>query len=158
MLDLGGMYVRWFLEEMVSVDNYKIIISLLILLVTNLLKISQEEALVYSGINPYRLYYDLVELNLIYVLIFVILVPWLYYSLFESSNKQATPGKMILGIVVVNLSGEKVSFFQATIRYFGKYLSSLIIYIGFLMAAFTKRKQALHDVLARTLIVVKNNY
>ncbi len=78
---------------------------------------------------------------------------WLYYALFESSARGATPGKMALGIRVTDLSGTRISFGRATGRYFGKMLSSLILMIGYLMAAFTDRKQALHDILAGCLVV-----
>ena len=78
---------------------------------------------------------------------------WLYYALMESSAKQATLGKMALGIRVTDLNGNRIGFGRATGRYFGTILSALILGIGFLMAAFTARKQALHDILASTLVV-----
>jgi uncharacterized RDD family membrane protein YckC len=81
---------------------------------------------------------------------------WLYYSLMESSEYQATIGKMALGIRVTDESGNRISFGRATGRYFAKILSALIIGIGFIMAGFTKRKQGLHDLLAETLVVKKS--
>lgn len=80
---------------------------------------------------------------------------WLYFSLMESSARQATVGKMALGIVVTDRNGRRVSFGRATGRYFGKIVSAFIIMIGFLMAAFTEKKQALHDIMADTLVVNK---
>ena len=80
-------------------------------------------------------------------------VGWLYYALMESSAKQATVGKMALGIIVTDLEGRKIGFGRATGRYFAKILSALILGIGFLMAGFTERKQALHDMVASTLVV-----
>ena len=80
-------------------------------------------------------------------------VGWLYYALMESSAKQATVGKMALGIVVTDLEGRRIGFGRATGRYFAKILSALILGIGFLMAGFTERKQALHDMVASTLVV-----
>jgi uncharacterized RDD family membrane protein YckC len=80
-------------------------------------------------------------------------ITWLYYALMESSAKQATVGKMALGIIVTDLEGRRIGFGKATGRYFAKILSALIIGIGFLMVAFTKRKQGLHDILAGTLVV-----
>ena len=64
-------------------------------------------------------------------------------------------GKKALGIIVTDLNGAKISFSRATGRYFGKILSGLILYIGFLMAAFTQKKQALHDKLAGCLVINK---
>lgn len=81
------------------------------------------------------------------------LIGWLYFAMMESSNKQATVGKLALNLRVTDLNGNRISFAKATGRYFGKYLSAMIAMIGFLMAAFTKRKQALHDVLAETLVL-----
>ena len=78
---------------------------------------------------------------------------WLYYTLMESSAKQATLGKMAMEIYVTDLNGDRISFGRATGRYFGKILSSLIFFIGYIMAAFTEKKQALHDKLAGTLVV-----
>ncbi|CAM3650075.1 RDD family protein [Pontibacter korlensis] len=78
---------------------------------------------------------------------------WLYYAGFESSSKQATLGKQIFGIFVTDTEGYRISFARATGRYFGKMLSGLILLIGYLMAAFTERRQALHDKLAGTLVL-----
>lgn len=80
-------------------------------------------------------------------------IGWLYYALMESSSKQGTLGKMALGIVVTDLDGRRIGFGKATGRYFAKILSALIIGIGFLMIAFTERKQGLHDILAGALVV-----
>ena len=82
-----------------------------------------------------------------------IVISWLYFALMESSNKQATVGKIALNLRVTDMAGNRVSFARATGRYFGKYLSGMIFLIGFLMAAFTSKKQALHDVLADTLVI-----
>jgi uncharacterized RDD family membrane protein YckC len=81
------------------------------------------------------------------------LIGWLYFAGMESSERQATLGKMALGIVVTDLDGNRISFARATLRYFAKIISALILMIGFLMAAFTQRKQALHDMIAGTLVL-----
>jgi hypothetical protein len=78
---------------------------------------------------------------------------WLYFALFESSKSQATPGKMAMGIKVVDDVGQRVGFGRATGRYFGKIVSGLILNIGYLLAGWTARKQALHDMMASTLVV-----
>jgi uncharacterized RDD family membrane protein YckC len=82
-----------------------------------------------------------------------IVINWLYYALLESSFKQATLGKMALGLKVTDMEGKRISFGQATGRYFAKILSGLILCIGYLMAAFTEKKQALHDIIVGTLVV-----
>lgn len=76
-----------------------------------------------------------------------------YFVGFESSAYQATPGKMALGLIVVDLDGRRISPARALGRYFAKILSGLILLIGFIMVAFTERKQGLHDILASTLVV-----
>lgn len=88
-------------------------------------------------------------------IVLIVVLQWLYFALMESSARQATLGKQVLGIVVTDLNGQKISFGRATGRYFGKIISGLILYIGFIMAGFTEKKQALHDVMASTLVVMK---
>ena len=78
---------------------------------------------------------------------------WLYFTLFESSSKQATPGKMAMGILVTDLDGRRISFGRANGRYWGKIISGIILMIGYIMAGFTEKKQALHDILAGCLVV-----
>jgi uncharacterized RDD family membrane protein YckC len=83
------------------------------------------------------------------------LLPWIYEAVMLSSEKQATLGKLAMGLVVTDTEGRRISFFRATGRHFGKYVSALILGIGYLMAAFTRKKQALHDMMADTLVVTK---
>lgn len=78
---------------------------------------------------------------------------WLYFALCESSAWQATPGKRVLGLRVTDLEGRRLGFARATGRYFGKLLSAFFLCIGFLMVAWTQRKQGLHDLLAQTLVL-----
>ena len=120
--------------------------------------------------------------------IFTLVVGWMYFAIMESSSLQATFGKKILGIIVTDTQGNKISFGRATARYFGKSFSILIwlaaglvalmaqnigggespyqylalllfligagvFFFGYLMAAFTPEKQALHDIIARCLVV-----
>ena len=80
---------------------------------------------------------------------------WLYFALQESSPRQATLGKRALGIIVTDLHGERLTFARATGRFFAKYFSSILFGIGYIIAAFTARKQALHDLIASTLVVNK---
>lgn len=78
-----------------------------------------------------------------------------YYAGFHASRGGATLGKMAVGIKVVRSDGERITFLRGVGRYFGFILSSLTLLIGFIMAAFTERKQALHDMLCDTLVVDK---
>jgi len=83
----------------------------------------------------------------------VLVLVWLYFARMESSSKQGTLGKRALGIIVTDLDGGQVSFARATARHFGKLLSGVLLYVGFLMAAFSAKKQALHDIMANCLVV-----
>lgn len=82
-----------------------------------------------------------------------IVVGWLYFATMESSSKQGTLGKMALGIKVTDLSGNAISFGRATARHFSKVISTILLLVGYLMIAFTARKQGLHDTIAGCLVV-----
>lgn len=86
------------------------------------------------------------------VALLTIVASWLYEALMESSSYQATLGKMIFGMKVTDLNGNRIDFARATGRHFGKFLSGLILCVGFIMVGFTERKQGLHDMLAGTLV------
>lgn len=76
-----------------------------------------------------------------------------YYALQESGPHQATLGKRALGIKVCDMDGRRLDRGHAFGRWLAAALSYLTLYIGFLMAAFTARKQALHDFVASTQVV-----
>ena len=82
-----------------------------------------------------------------------ITISWLYFALMESSPKSATLGKMALGLMVLDTDGYPISFGQATGRYFGKILSALPCYAGFIAAFFNEKKQTWHDSMANTVVV-----
>ncbi|MEO7936116.1 MAG: RDD family protein [Dokdonella sp.] len=81
---------------------------------------------------------------------------WLYFAKYESGVDQATPGKRIMGLKVTDANGERISFGRATGRFFGKIVTGIIPFgIGWMMAGFTGRKQALHDMMASTCVVFR---
>jgi uncharacterized RDD family membrane protein YckC len=92
------------------------------------------------------------SLQIVNILIGLV-ISWLYYTLLESSNWQATIGKKALGLKVTDLQGQQIGFGRANARYWSKILSALILMIGFLMVAFTEKKQGLHDMIASTLVL-----
>ena len=94
-------------------------------------------------------------LTLILMLVAVAaIVQWLYFAYLESGENQATWGKQALGVYVTDLAGSRISFGQASGRFFAKIISGLIpLWIGFIMAGFTERRQALHDMIAATLVL-----
>jgi uncharacterized RDD family membrane protein YckC len=80
---------------------------------------------------------------------------WLYFALMESSSLQGSFGKMALGLKVTDLHGERITFWRASGRHFATIISGFIFFIGYFMAGFTEKKQALHDMIAGTLVVRK---
>ena len=83
-----------------------------------------------------------------------LVVQWLYFAYFESGEQQATWGKQILNIYVTDLQGDRISFGTATGRYFAKIVTGLVpLALGYIMAGFTERRQALHDMIASTLVL-----
>ncbi len=93
-----------------------------------------------------------------YCMIFIVAIvaQWLYYAWFESSKYMATPGKMLLGLIVVDENtGGRITFAQATLRLVAKVLTGLILYIGYIAIAFSSKKQGLYDMIAHTLVVKK---
>jgi uncharacterized RDD family membrane protein YckC len=89
------------------------------------------------------------------MLVFIAL-QWLYFAGMESSERQGTIGKSVLSLRVTNYEGQRMSFGHATGRFFAKIVSGMVPFaIGYIMAAFTARKQALHDLIAGTLVLRK---
>ena len=89
----------------------------------------------------------------VYMVFFI--MGWLYFALLQSGPRQATIGKMAMGMIVTDVDGARLSFGRASLRYFGKYLSSAIMMIGYIIAAFTEKRQALHDFIANTVVIKK---
>jgi uncharacterized RDD family membrane protein YckC len=86
-------------------------------------------------------------------LLIITAITWLYFAACESSAWQGTLGKLALGIRVTDMQGGRIGFARALGRYPAKYLSALILGVGFLMAGWTQRKQALHDLVVSTLVL-----
>jgi uncharacterized RDD family membrane protein YckC len=92
--------------------------------------------------------------TMIPVMLFLVLVSWLYYAGMESSARQATLGKSVMSLRVTNGDGQRLSFGHASGRFFAKIISGMIPFaIGYIMAGFTAKKQALHDLIAGTLVL-----
>ncbi len=89
------------------------------------------------------------------IILIRIVLNWLYFAFLESSAWQGTVGKKALGLEVTDLGGHRISFGRASGRFFGKFISSMILLIGYIMAGFTEKKQALHDMMAGCLVIRK---
>ncbi|MBV6493214.1 MAG: hypothetical protein LDLANPLL_01229 [Turneriella sp.] len=90
------------------------------------------------------------------VLIFIlnIWLTWIYYALMESSSLQGTLGKLALGVRVFHVDKRALTFEEATKRYFAKILSRYILLIGYILCAFSSKKQAMHDFIANSVVIV----
>ena len=89
----------------------------------------------------------------LFISVIAALVQWLYYAYLESGEKQATWGKQALGLYVTDLQGNRITFGRASGRFFAKFVTGLTMGIGYIMAGFTERKQALHDMIANCLVL-----
>ncbi len=77
------------------------------------------------------------------------------YTIFFVAKYAATPGKMAVGLKVVNADGSKVSAGKATGRYFAEMLSGITCYIGYIIAGFDGQKRSLHDHVCGTRVIYK---
>jgi uncharacterized RDD family membrane protein YckC len=80
----------------------------------------------------------------------------LYHTFMEASKFQGSVGKLALGLKVTDLQGNKLDFVKALVRNLCKIISNFTLLIGYIMAGFTEKKQALHDMIASTLVLKKN--
>jgi uncharacterized RDD family membrane protein YckC len=107
----------------------------------------------HRGFNPEEGFALLAAL--FWVIVIRVVLHWLYFAGLESSAWQGTLGKMALGLQVTDVAGQRISFGRASGRFFGKWISGLILFVGFIMAGFTEKKQALHDMMAGCLVIRK---
>ena len=131
-----------------------IIDGVLIVFVCSSLKWTLAEALM---LKPgFNLDYEESQ-SIAYILwsVYLILIRWSYYAGMESSPLKATLGKLAVGIYVTDEHGERIAFGQASARFFGKAISGMIFGVGYLMAGFTERKQALQDQISRCFVLKK---
>jgi uncharacterized RDD family membrane protein YckC len=112
-----------------------------------------EKILLFTGSNPVAVGKTMTSLQYPAVAILII-APWLYHAVLESSARMGTFGKMMFEIAVTDLAGQKISFFKASLRYWAKVLSTLCLFLGFLPAFFTKNKRAFHDFAAGTIVAM----
>ena len=147
--------------------NFIIIFSALILCVLLIKKKDYKKIpknLIYAGFWVRFIAYliDFIILTVISVIlafipiigwIISIFLPWLYFAILQSSSKQATIGMRVLDIKIVDETHKKIGFWRATGNYFVLGISIFILFVGVIMIAFTKRKQGLHNIISRTLLL-----
>ena len=151
LLPEGGIVHAGFWRRCAAYVADSIVLTIPFLLVFGLLAYMSYRAAL-SGEAPGGM------LILVYFLAYVgaIVGAWLYFAKFESGANQATPGKRLMGLKVTTASGERISFGRATGRFFGKIVTGIIPFgIGWMLAGWTGRKQALHDMMASTCVVFR---
>jgi uncharacterized RDD family membrane protein YckC len=88
----------------------------------------------------------------------IFFVPSLYFIRGESSPKQATLGKEMMGLQVVDMEYKRLSFWHASGRLLLRWISTVLYLIGYLPALFTQKHQTFHDLVAKTLVVEKRSF
>jgi len=83
----------------------------------------------------------------------LLLLMWIYYAGFESSAWQATPGKKLLRLYVTDVSGRTITFSRATFHNIGRMVCEMTFWVGYIAAAFTEKKQAVHDIIASCVVL-----
>ena len=146
----GGFWIRfvaYFIDGLVLMVPVSILCAILIVVVgVSWDEDEENQAVIIAGIFG--------------VAAILIVISWLYEALMTSSERGATLGKMALGLRIVRADGARLSFGRATARHFLKTMITPLVPlgIGYLLAAFTDRKRALHDIMADTLVIKRTAY
>ncbi len=90
------------------------------------------------------------------VSVILLVIIWLYYAFMESSPWQASLGKRLMGLKVVDKRGRRLTFAKASKRLLSRLVTNLTFYIGFFTAAFDKHKETLHDKMSHSVVIAKN--
>ncbi len=98
---------------------------------------------------------NIVMLTYIWLIISTV-IGWLYYALLESSPVQATLGKKAMKIKVTDIDGDAIDFKRASLRYLGRCISHTTIGVLYIIVAFTRKRQGIHDLLADTVVLKVN--
>lgn len=107
-----------------------------------------------SAEHPWAIYTGTSQQD-VAIRLLIFMIEWVYFALLESSPWRASVGKKVLGLVVTDLKGNRISFTRASARYFCTILSGFILMAGFIMIAFTQKKQGLHDILTGCVVIKK---
>lgn len=109
------------------------------------------------GVSPFRPSASPFAGNVVLAQLIQLAVGWLYSALQESGPRQATIGKRAMNLKVTDMEGRRISFGRATGRHFSKWISAIILLIGYLMMLWDDKKQTLHDKIAGTLVLDSRN-
>ena len=93
-------------------------------------------------------YNDLLKIDLVLYIVLIV-----YNTICESTRMKGTLGKKLCGLVVVDVDGVKLTFFNALLRNLGKAVSLYFFGLGFISIFFSEHRQAMHDYFAKTYVV-----
>lgn len=144
-LPYGGFWIRLVASIVDDIIRSAVLIPMCLILVLPTVRTMSQHDWEEGDLAPFFA-------MLFLALALAVLGAWLYEALLTSSSWQGTVGKRMLSLKVTDLQGHRISFARASGRFFAKILSRMIWHIGFIMVAFTQRKQGLHDFLAGTLV------
>jgi uncharacterized RDD family membrane protein YckC len=151
----AGFWLR-FLAHLIDSVVAGIVFGIFALLVVAIVGVGYFRTLL-EGMNSENPTFPLALVSIILLASAVsVVATWLYYAWMESSKYQGTVGKMALGLIVTDLQGRQITFARASGRFFAKMITGLVpLGIGYIMAGFTEKKQALHDMIASCLVLRK---
>jgi len=112
---------------------------------------------IYYMSNPVRAYDSAYYTEDFIIIAVAVLIQYLYFAGFHSSSRQATIGKSVLGLVVTDTDGRRLTFWRASLRYIGRIIVSITLGLGYLLIIFTEKKQGLHDFIADTVVIRKRS-
>ena len=148
----AGFWIRW---VALIVDNFIVSVAMFIFIFA-MVSIWGLSGLAKDVSSVFGVLSKVIGFGIPFVILLSFLIPWIYFIVM-TNKKGATLGKKILGLKVVSETGEKLSLGKIILREtIGKFVSGLIFSIGFLMAAFTEKKQGLHDKMAGSLVVYED--
>jgi uncharacterized RDD family membrane protein YckC len=144
-------FVAWIIDEIILCFGVTVLFAVVVAFIgIGAFQSAFENADNASDFLPFSIVF-----GIIVAILGAVLGQWLYYAWMESSSHQGTVGKIALGLVVTDLQGRRVSFARATGRFFARIVTRLTFGIGYIMAGFTEKKQALHDMIASCLVLRK---
>jgi uncharacterized RDD family membrane protein YckC len=148
VLVYAGFWRRWWAAVLDGIVLWALSVPFFVMWMMPHMNIDMEQ---YETL-PAEQQMEVVGAWLLYVLV-TTLMEFLYFSLFESSRRRATLGRIALGLQVTDVHGNRIGLGRALLRRLARILSVLTLAIGFLVSLLTRRRQTLHDLLARTLVV-----
>ncbi len=151
----AGFWLR-FVAYVIDTILSGIVFGVLLLMGIAVVGFSSLKNLVQGSESPDEFFApEVVGIILLIAAVFLVM-QWIYFAWMESSATQGTLGKMALGLIVTDLYGNRISFARASGRFFAKIITGLIpLFIGYILAGITEKKQALHDMIASCLVLRK---